>query len=196
MGKLVLILGGARSGKSSIAEKLAERSGGRVTFVATAEAWDDEMRRRIQRHRAERPAGWRTVEEPIALAEAVQAAAPESDTILVDCLTLWVSNKLCQVNLDVPPEERRAVEEQLERELEQTAARLVEAARSTGATLLLVSNEVGLGLVPDNRLGRVYRDLLGLLNRRLAADADRVLLMVAGLPVDVKRLAEHIDVIS
>ncbi len=193
MGKLVLILGGARSGKSSIAEKLAERSGGRVTFVATAEAWDDEMRRRIERHKAERPAGWSTVEEPIALAEAVQAAAPESDTVLVDCLTLWVSNKLCQVNLDVPPEERRAVEEQLERELEQTAARLVEAARSTGVTLLLVSTEVGLGLVPDNPLGRVYRDLLGLLNRRLAAEADQVLLMVAGLPVDVKRLAEEID---
>ena len=193
MGRLVLVLGGARSGKSWVAEMMAKQTGGRVTFIATAEARDDEMRRRIERHKAERPAGWRTVEEPLALAEAVEGAAPESDLVLVDCLTLWVSNRLCQVDLDVTAEARREVEARLTRDLEETASRLVNVARSTTATLLLVSNEVGLGLVPDNVLGRVYRDLLGILNRTLAADADQVLLMVAGIPVDVKRLAAEID---
>lgn len=192
MGRVVLILGGARSGKSWMAEKLARQSAGRVTYVATAEARDDEMRRRIERHKAERPAGWKTVEEPLALAEAVEKAAGESDLVLVDCLTLWVSNRLCQVDLEVPVEERRGVEARLSRELEETAARLVNAARKEAATLLLVSNEVGLGLVPDNVLGRVYRDLLGILNRRLAAEADQVLMMVAGIPVDVKRLSAGI----
>lgn len=188
-GKLILILGGARSGKSTMAQQMAREMGGTVTYLATAEAGDDEMRRRIEAHRAARPANWRTVEEPLDLERAVRDAARDSDTVLVDCLTLWVSNLLCRVDLEAPREERAAAEKDLVAKLERTVAELVEVTRLSGVTLVLVSNEVGLGLVPDNTLGRVYRDLLGLLNRLLAAEADEVLLMVAGLPVDVKRLA-------
>jgi adenosylcobinamide kinase / adenosylcobinamide-phosphate guanylyltransferase len=189
MGRLMLILGGARSGKSSISERMAREWGGRVTFVATAEAHDDEMRQRIKNHQAARPADWHTVEEPLDLAGAVRKAAMESDTVLVDCLTLWLSNRLCRLDPPASDAEWGPVPEQLTPELEETAAALLDAARTGDATILVVSNEVGLGLVPPNPMGRVYRDLLGYMNRRLAAEADQVLLMVAGLPLDVKRLA-------
>lgn len=189
MGRLLLILGGARSGKSAIAEKMAREWGGRVTFVATAEAHDEEMRLRIRAHQAARPAGWLTVEEPVDLGGAVRKAAARSDTVLVDCLTLWLSNKLCRVDPPASDREWALVAERLMPDLEDGVAALLEAARSTDSTLLVVSNEVGLGLVPDNPLGRTYRDLLGFVNRRLAAEADQVLLMVAGLPLDLKRLA-------
>ncbi|HEX2988001.1 MAG TPA: bifunctional adenosylcobinamide kinase/adenosylcobinamide-phosphate guanylyltransferase [Chloroflexota bacterium] len=190
MGSLVLILGGARSGKSTMAEKLALAAGGQVTYVATAEPRDDEMRWRIEHHRAARPAGWRTVEEPLDLVTAVERAAAESDVVLVDCLTLWLSNHLCLCDAPESSEEWAAAERALADNLERWTTSLVETARCHEVTLLLVSNEVGLGLVPANALGRIYRDLLGLVNRRLAAEADRVLLMVAGLPLDVKRMAE------
>jgi len=229
-----LILGGARSGKSSMAERMAREMGGRVTFVATAEAHDAEMRRRIEVHRLNRPTGWRTIEEPLDLARAIVAACSGSDVVIVDCLTLWVSNHLCRLadqgsrqtaegpdvcweawgRAETPPVDdarsgapacpgrtREAgspisidprwplAVERLESELAGQLGRVVEAARSEDATLLVVSNEVGLGLVPEGALGRAYRDLLGAVNRRLAAEADRVILMVAGLPLDVKRLA-------
>ena len=189
MGRLVLILGGARSGKSAMAERMAREWGGRVTFVATAEAHDEEMRQRIMAHQASRPSGWRTVEEPLKLGDAVRRAVVESDTVLVDCLTLWISNLLCRLEPPASDEGWASVPDQLAPEVEATAASLLDAARFTDATVLVVSNEVGLGLVPPYPLGRVYRDLLGYLNRRLAAEADQVLLMVAGLPLDVKRLA-------
>ena len=189
MGRLVLILGGARSGKSAIAERMAREWGGRVTFVATAEAHDDEMRQRIRAHQAARPSGWRTVEEPLNLGDAVRRAVVESDTVLVDCLTLWISNLLCRLEPPASDEGWASVPDQLTPEVEATAMSLLDAAGSSDATILVVSNEVGLGLVPPYPLGRVYRDLLGYLNRRLAAEADQVLLMVAGLPLDVKRLA-------
>ncbi len=190
MGRLVLILGGARSGKSRRAEQLARDLGGRVTFLATAEARDGEMKNRIEAHRAARPAGWRTLEEPLDLPRAVEGAAGESDVLLVDCLTLWVSNHLCRV-LDPEGSEGwyRAIEG-LAQDLESAIARVAEVLRTSEATLLVVSNEVGLGLVPATPLGRAYRDLLGGVNRCLAAEADQVLLMVAGLAVDVKKLAE------
>lgn len=189
MGKLVLILGGARSGKSAMAETLARRAPGRVTYIATAEARDDEMRRRIERHQSERPAEWTTVEEPLDLAGTVRGVAPESDVVLIDCLTLWLSNHLCTVDLEESGPAREAAESGLVALIEDTSAAIVEAARTSDATLLVVSNEVGLGLVPATTLGRVYRDLLGTINRRLAAKADSVLLMVAGIPIDAKRLA-------
>ncbi len=189
MGKMVLILGGARSGKSSLAERMAGQAGRRVTFLATAQPLDEEMRRRIAGHRASRPREWRTVEEPLELAAAVEAAARESDTVLVDCLTVWVSNHLCRIEaVESTPEWQHEVEI-LGRQLRHQATRIAAAARSADATLLLVSNEVGLGLVPDNPLGRAYRDLLGAINRQLAEEAAQVLLLVAGIPLDVKRLA-------
>jgi adenosylcobinamide kinase/adenosylcobinamide-phosphate guanylyltransferase len=185
----VLILGGARSGKSAIAERIAREKGGRVTFVATAEAHDEEMRQRILAHQAARPDTWRTVEEPIELGRVVSDAAVESDMVVVDCLSRWVSNHLCRIEPPASDGEWTSVAARLTPILEREVAGIIEAARTSNATLLVVSNEVGLGLVPDNPLGRIYRDLLGFVNRWLAAAADQVLLMVAGLPLDVKQLA-------
>lgn len=192
MGSIVLILGGARSGKSSLAERMAVEKGGRVTFVATAQPYDEEMRHRIEAHRAARPVEWLTVEEPLDIAGSVEEAAGNSDVIVVDCLTIWVSNHLCGLSRRAGQPEDGAwprLVDQLRAELSDQIACMVAAARKGNADLLAVSNEVGLGLVPPNALSRAYRDLLGAVNQQVAAEANKVLLMVAGLPVDIKRLA-------
>lgn len=189
MGRLVLILGGARSGKSAMAERMAMEMGGRVTYLATAQPLDEEMMGRIENHRAARPKGWRTLEEPLELAGAVERAAVDSDVVLVDCLTLWLSNQLCRIEAPESSREWHAALDDLAGRMEQSTSRLLEGVRDGEATALFVSNEVGLGLVPPTPMGRAYRDLLGAVNRRLAAEADQVLLMVAGLAMDVKRLS-------
>lgn len=163
-----LVTGGARSGKSAYAERLAVESGQPVLFVATAEALDDDMRARIDRHRAGRPGSWQTLEEPLSVAVALRARRVTS-LVLLDCVTLLVSNLLLA---------GRPVQPELDA--------LVEWQRSSGATLIAVTNEVGLGVVPDNELARRYRDELGLANQALAAAADQVVLMVAALPVLIK----------
>lgn len=178
--KIVLVTGGARAGKSRWAEGEAARLAGEaVTYVATAEARDDEMARRIAAHRVERPRGWTTIEEPLEVGRAV-AHAP-TDVVLVDCLTLWVSNLML-----VGEEERSVPTTTAETRVRVGVETLLEAADAREGTLLIVTNEVGLGLVPDNELARAYRDLLGWVNARVAARADRVCLMVAGLPVTVR----------
>lgn len=162
---LIVLLGGARSGKSRLALNFAARWDGPVTFIATAEARDEEMAERIARHRAERPAGWTTVEEPVAL-ETALAGVPDDACVIVDCLALWLSNLLEQ---GLEPEEcERAA----------TAAATAAAART--ATTIVVSNEVGLGIVPATPLGRHYRDLLGRVNQRWVAAADAAAFVVAG----------------
>jgi adenosyl cobinamide kinase/adenosyl cobinamide phosphate guanylyltransferase len=165
---VTLLLGGARSGKSALAERLAARWDGPVTVVVTAEAGDAEMAERIRRHRARRPAGWRTVEEPLDL-EAALALASERALVVLDCLTLWVSNLL----------EEGLTDEQVGRRARSAAA--VAAARS--APTVVVSNEVGAGIVPADALSRRYRDLLGQVNAAWAAAADQALLLVAGRAV-------------
>ena len=190
-GHATLVLGGARSGKSAWAEHVAAQSGRPVLFVATATAGDDEMAERIARHRTERPPDWRTVEEPLRLLHAIQTSARPGDAVLVDCLTLWVSNRLgdaipCDADPDaLPAEAWRALEAALAAEVEA----LVAAARERDLALILVSNEVGMGIVPATPLGRRYRDVLGRVNRAAAASADAAVLMIAGLPVDLRRLA-------
>lgn len=162
---LIFLLGGARSGKSALAVRLASRFSSPVVVVATAEARDEEMRERIRRHRVERPAQWRTVEEPVELAAAIGGAPPEA-CVVVDCLTLWTSNLL----------ERGWAADAIESEAERTAA--VTAARSSPT--IVISNEVGLGIVPATRVGREYRDLLGQVNAIFAQAAEESLLVVAG----------------
>ena len=187
--KLVLILGGARSGKSAFAEQLAASSGRRVAFIATATAGDDEMRARIARHRASRSPEWLTIEEPLQLAGAVRRAAELADVLLLDCITLWLANWIGQqgdLELDDAPGE--AYTGRVLSDIEELLATL--AAPGPGKTLIAVSNEVGLGIVPAYPLGRVYRDTLGWVNQSLARSADRVYLMVAGLAIDIKRLQE------
>jgi adenosylcobinamide kinase/adenosylcobinamide-phosphate guanylyltransferase len=183
MGKqLTLILGGARSGKSSYAEQLAAQRGKRIVYVATAQAWDEEMALRIANHQAQRPSHWITVEAPTqvgARVSAAEAAGGDWEVVLVDCLTLLASN----VILSLPePVEIAAAEAALRVEVDA----LLTAYAASRATWIVVSNEVGLGIVPAYPLGRVYRDALGRANQQLAAMADEVLFMVAGLPMRVK----------
>jgi len=165
--KLTLVLGGARSGKSRYAEGLITALPAPWAFVATAEPGDEEMRARIAAHRARRVPSWRTVEAPHELAEAVVMAQPMP--VLVDCLTLWLSN-LIMADADIDME----------------VARLERALDAAAAPVVLVSNEVGSGIVPEHALGRKFRDAQGALNQHMAARADRVMLMVAGLPLAVK----------
>jgi adenosylcobinamide kinase/adenosylcobinamide-phosphate guanylyltransferase len=168
--RLTLVLGGARSGKSRHAEALALAASRSPTYIATAEAWDDEMHARIAEHRRRRDGqGWTTVEAPQDLAGALDRHATDGAVVLVDCLTLWLTNLIIAEH-DVP-----AACDGLLRTLEGLPGRTV-----------LVSNEVGLGIVPDNRMARDFRDHAGRLHQAVAARADRVLFMVAGLPMTVK----------
>ena len=175
---LILILGGARSGKSSYAEKLAAGLGSRVVYIATAEAKDEEMEARIQTHRLSRPAYWSTLEAPHNVALALSTLEGRPDVLLLDCLTLLVSNILLKLETKPPTELEVAVQAEIEA--------LLAVQQTLAVPLIIVSNEVGLGLVPPYPLGRVYRDLLGRANQRLAALAHRVIFMVAGLPMNIK----------
>lgn len=190
--RLILVLGGARSGKSTFAEKLAASSQRPVAFIATATAGDPEMQERITRHQSARPQSWQTLEEPLDLAGAVQRASALADVLLLDCMTLWTSNWLLhQTGVDWNAE---VVKDALfgEHALEEVEAMLrIVSSLPAHYTLIVISNEVGLGLVPDYPLGRVYRDTLGYVNQRLARAAERVYLLTAGLAIDLKRLQEE-----
>jgi adenosylcobinamide kinase/adenosylcobinamide-phosphate guanylyltransferase len=176
--RLTLVLGGARSGKSTLAEKLAVEYGGSVLYVATAVAFDDEMRLRIDRHKAERPSHWLTLEAPTQTGAAI-AGAPSTDLVLLDCLTVLANNIVAPMP---EPIDGVAAELALNAEIEA----LLAAYYASDAQWIIVSNEVGLGIVPAYPLGRIYRDALGRANQRLADAADHVLFMVAGLPMTVK----------
>jgi adenosylcobinamide kinase/adenosylcobinamide-phosphate guanylyltransferase len=166
--RLTLVLGGARSGKSRYAERLISSLPPPWIYLATAQAGDEEMAARIAEHRERRGDGWQTVEAPHDLASALRAAAP-GRPVLVDCLTLWLSNRMLA-----------------DADLDQETDALEQVLRHRDAPVALVANEVGSGIVPDNALARRFRDRQGLLNQRLAACADQVVLLVAGLPLIVK----------
>lgn len=168
LARVTLVLGGARSGKSRYAETLVREAGGGV-YLATAQALDGEMAARIARHRADRGQGWTTIEEPLELAAALERGAQAGHPILVDCLTLWLSNLMGA---------GRAVEAE--------TARLLTALKSLAVPVVFVSNEVGLGIVPDNALARAFRDEAGRLNQAVAAAANRVVFLAAGLPLVLK----------
>ncbi|HSB00998.1 MAG TPA: bifunctional adenosylcobinamide kinase/adenosylcobinamide-phosphate guanylyltransferase [Anaerolineales bacterium] len=179
ISNLTLILGGARSGKSSHAQHLAEATGKSVTFLATAQALDEEMARRIQKHRLERPAGWQTLEISLGVASHIQAI--KSDVVILDCITLLVNNLLMQFVKDDLVEETpftQAVQKEVNA--------LITTIREKEGHWMIISNEVGLGLVPAYQMGRVYRDVLGWANQRLAREADNVIFMVAGIPTVIK----------
>jgi adenosylcobinamide kinase/adenosylcobinamide-phosphate guanylyltransferase len=169
---VILVLGGVRSGKSRYAQRVAEASQ-RVTYVATASAVDDEMTRKIARHQADRPAHWHTIEEKTALARVIASAQIESDTILIDCLTLFASNLMCRWPENGP-------------ELQADVDALCDALAAPTCRIILVSNEVGSGVVPAFPAGRRFRDLAGEINQQVARVAGTVVLMVAGLPLVLK----------
>lgn len=177
--RLTLVLGGVRAGKSTYAQELAA-CGERVLFVATAEAGDRDMEARIRAHRESRPAEWDTIEEPLDLVGAIRPVMDRYDTVLLDCLTLWVSNLL----LSAPEGEPGGVDIPAE------AGRLIEAFQRGAASWIVVSNEVGMGVVPPTELGRAYADELGRANQMVAAAADDVYFMAAGLPLNLKKLTQ------
>jgi len=181
-GPLILLLGGARAGKSTYAMKLAQdgerASGDEICFIATAQGLDEDMTKRIARHRAERPIHWRTIEEPCQIDEALRQAS-EARIVIVDCLTLFVSNWLV----------RHEDEHECEQFVRRITREFLELAQTQKQTIICVSNEVGLGIVPDTRMGRVFRDLLGRVNQDFAAASDEVYLIVAGLPLQLKPTA-------
>src|SRR5271154_4541615 len=165
----LLVLGGARSGKSAYAQRLAETYGSERLFLATAEAGDEEMAARIARHRADRGSGWATLEEPIEVAPALGAQARPGRVVVVDCLTLWLSNLMLAG-----------------REPAAAIAGLAEAIGALAGPAILVSNEVGLGIVPDHKIGREFRDWQGRANREIAEACNAAVLIAAGLPVQLK----------
>ncbi len=173
MSKHTLILGGAKSGKSSLALEMANRFDGRRVFVATAQAGDSEMQERIRRHQAERGPQWTTLEEPLDLRTTLQNADSEDAVLVVDCLTLWLSNLLTVAQLPVDEVSRRGRD-------------LAALLPGLQGRVILVANEVGLGIVPENALARLYRDQAGALNQELAKVCGRVVFVAAGLPLVLK----------
>lgn len=166
----LLVLGGARSGKSSYALQRAEALQGELIYVATGAALDDEMADRIARHRADRGSRWQTLEVPLALADAVRDQARSDRVLLIDCLTLWVSNLMFAGQ-----------------DAEQAAAGFADALAAAAGTVICVTNEVGLGIVPDNALARRFRDIAGRVNQKIAAASGEVVMVAAGLPFTLKK---------
>ena len=170
MGSIVLVIGGTRSGKSAFALSRARELPGRKVYVATAQACDEEMTERIHKHRQERGTEWTTCEEPVHLGRVVRDISPVYDVIVIDCLTIWLSNLLSAPS-----------------ELEGEQDDLVHSLHTIGGpTLFIVSSEVGMGIVPENELARRFRDLAGRLNQRIAQIANEVFLVAAGLPLKIK----------
>jgi adenosylcobinamide kinase / adenosylcobinamide-phosphate guanylyltransferase len=170
--EIILVTGAARAGKSRYAEGRATELGARRLYIATAEPNDEEMRRRIEEHKTRRGDDWATVEEPLQLAETLLEQRRQTDCALVDCLTLWLSNLVLRYGVDYAQEK---------------VEQFVQTTRQLDFHLILVTNEVGWGIVPDNSLGRQFRDLSGLANQRIAAAANEVVLIVAGIPMIVKK---------
>lgn len=183
MGKIILVTGGARSGKSQFAEKLALKLGkNRAAYIATAQIFDEEMAHRIKIHKERRGKNWLTFESPFDADKSILLASKNFDVILFDCVTIYLSNFLCNANLDD--------EEKIFADFKILIENLISAAKNSDSTVIFVSNEVGAGIVPENKLARKFRDLAGLANQMLANEAEKVFLTVAGLAVDVKKIAE------
>lgn len=184
-GKLIMILGGARSGKSKFAERVAASLAGPVTYIATAAALDSEMQERIRLHKASRPKDWETVEEQKNVLEVIRAGRAGS-VFLLDCLTLWLTNLLLDESL---PQQGATKTEKAAYILEQ-AEKIATAGASGGVHLVVVANEVGMGIVPEGTLGRTFRDLAGQVNQIFAGKAERVYWVMAGLPWELKPVTD------
>jgi adenosylcobinamide kinase/adenosylcobinamide-phosphate guanylyltransferase len=174
--RMIFITGGARSGKSTFAQQLASTISNDVLFIATAEPLDDEMAERIKNHRESRPKSWKTLELPRNLSNSLLDKQIKSDVVIIDCLTLLVAN-LMQESTSMSILEKQVLSE---------IAALINFIKSTAADYIIVSNEVGLGLVPDNKLARDYRDILGKVNQVMAQNADDIYFMISGIPQKIK----------
>ena len=181
--KSILLTGGARSGKSHYAQELAQKSGKKVLFVATAEAGDEEMRQRIKEHQRSRPPEWSTLEAATDVGKQILKGGGGAEVIIVDCITMLVNNVFMRyADYTLEKVDAALVEKEVTREMDE----LIECLNRLDAGFIIVTNEVGMGLVPPNPIDRLYRDILGKANRMLAERVDEVYLMVAGLPLQVK----------
>ncbi|MGB2814956.1 MAG: bifunctional adenosylcobinamide kinase/adenosylcobinamide-phosphate guanylyltransferase [Dehalococcoidales bacterium] len=183
MRKTTLIIGGARSGKSHYAMELARKASGPVLFVATAEALDEEMRQRIEEHKRTRPTAWRTLEVPTHVGDGVRQEIGDAQVVIIDCITLLVNNILSQ---HYPPDSRQKETDTIEQAVADEISALIECFHKVEARFIVVSNDVGSGIVPADGMSRLYRDLLGKANQMLAQRADEVIMMVAGIPLPLK----------
>ena len=194
---IIFVTGGARSGKSDFAQDLAEKLEGKRLFLATAQAFDEEMHRRIEKHKEQRGNRWDTLEEPIYIGRALRSAVGSYDTILIDCLTLWMSNLLLEYNPPIPPllkggqkgilpSNKGGMGGLLDEKISEIMDNFFSSIDEFDGTIIAVSNEVGMGIVPDNKLARDYRDQLGFLNQRMARRADEVYALLSGIPVKIK----------
>jgi adenosylcobinamide kinase/adenosylcobinamide-phosphate guanylyltransferase len=185
-GKIVLITGGTRSGKSVFAEQYAAAKSNKVAYIATANIYDQEMQTRVTLHRKRRPNTWQTFEAPYHAEQIFLEAAKKADVILFDCLTLYTSNLLLSDNTPSNREERfQYIMEEIDK--------LLYFSRESQSTILFVTNEVGMGIVPENALAREYRDIAGMVNQKIAACADEVYLVICGLPVELKKITTQIS---
>ena len=185
MSKIILVTGGARSGKSKFAEKLALKIGnGRAAYIATAQIFDEEMKYRIKLHRERRGKEWTTFESPFDADKIISEVGKNFDAILFDCVTMYISNFLCAEDL--------RDEGKIYKNFNELIEKLLNAAKNSQAAIIFVSNEVGGGIVPENKLARIFRDLSGLANQKIASSAENVFLTVAGFAVDVKNFGEKI----
>ena len=183
MGKIILVTGGARSGKSRFAEQYVARVGQQIGYIATAEVYDEEMAFRVKLHRQRRPAEWKTYEAPLDAHVALREAGQECDAVLFDCLTLYMSNIICSLDSIADSHQNYSLaKEKLDA--------LIDQAKANRGTTVFVTNEVGSGIVPGDHLSREYRDVAGIANQWMARAADEVYLVVCGLAVNIKKLAE------
>jgi len=183
VSKMILLLGGARSGKSRYAQELAQKTNRKVLFVATATAGDEDMRRRIIKHQNERPRDWITLEASTHIGRYIENDIGDARVVIIDDITLLVNNLFFEIDgLDFDQVDESLLDKKVKAEIKE----LLACIKKTDADYIVISNEVGLGLVPDNHMGRLYRDILGRANQLLAQDATEVYLMVAGIPLRVK----------
>lgn len=188
LSKIILVLGGARSGKSTFAEKLAKELGGEnVTYMATAQALDEEMEERIAHHKSQRPVDWETLEEPTDIYQAIQGI-DNRQTVLIDCLTLYISNLLLEENSegDLSLQQKKKLEEDIIENINQ----VLKYVKRKDIDLIIVSNEVGQGLVPSYEMGRLFRDISGRANQYISNKSDKVYFTVAGVPLDLNELSK------
>ena len=190
MGQIILVTGGVRSGKSAFAERYAAHCAAqreaRVAYIATAQVYDEEMQMRVDLHQSRRPADWVTYESPFDTEHAIYAAGQSCGVILFDCITMFLSNDMLQYPEEEQERDSFAVH------VEGRIHALIQAAEEVDATTIFVTNEVGSGIVPEHRLGRLYRDMAGLANQQIARSAIEVYLVTCGIPVNIKKIAEAI----
>lgn len=186
MGKIILVTGGARSGKSTFAEEMASKYGDSILYVATSIPFDEEMKERIRKHRAQRPLNWETAEAYKDIDKAINSRIEGKNAVMLDCITVMVTNIMFEIDNNWDDELKQETVDKMETNVKSEIAKLLTIAHDAGIPFILVTNEVGMGIVPDNPISRAFRDIAGRVNQIIAREADEVYLCVSGIPVRIK----------